>query len=203
MSLLILLFVLSYSGLLVFLSTRGAYVGGAQAPAWNRWTSWLVILALPLIVLVMPRVALADTGAGASVVGTDVRGGLVDAIVAQVAAAMGLGLKWLWNKVKSSGTARKVLDFTAQHKLAQQIAQDAVNYSNELKHQAIDEGKKLAGKVLQSEAYDYASDLLRKVGLPPKIEKAIKDEMIKIILARLGATRAPATKPRVMPLEVA
>jgi hypothetical protein len=152
-------------------------------------------------VLAVPRIASADTGQGTSVIGGDARGGIVDLIMAQVVAGVGLGLTWLWGKVRHSSTARKVLTFTQQHQFAQQLAQAGVDLATELKHQAISEGTKIAGKALQSEAVSHAIDLLKKAKLPAGVEQAIREEMTKIVLARLGASRRVSPTPR--PLVVA
>lgn len=186
-NLIALLFLMFWSAALVYAVHR------KRRP--SNVTLFSIGAALALTVITASNVAHADTGAGSSVVGGDVRGGFVDVIMAQLVAGLGLGLKWLWNKVSHSRTAQKVISFTQQHQLAQQLGQAGVDYATEIKHQAISEGRKIVSSVLESSAVDHALDLLRKAKLPPAVEKMIREEMTKIVLSRLGASR-PRTTPR-------
>lgn len=156
-------------------------------PARDRWT----MLPLALVVLAWPGVALAGTGASSGL-----GDGLGDALnkllvgtVITVITAVGHQF-WGWLRTKRA-TARivKVLD---EHAVTQQIAAIAIDYAEELSHQAVKAGRTYGSVLKERAAVERGLELLEQSGLADVARVAATEELRKVILARLGATRMMA-----------
>lgn len=147
-----------------------------------------VLLAL----VIMPALAFASGDPAATRGGDSIGDALSKLLVGTVVVAIGAIGKRLWSWLgQKTATAKLVRQFD-QHAIVQQIASEAIDYAEELAHQALKAGRKLEGRLKESAAVERALDLLERAGIDPgKVHKAAEEELRKVVLARLGANRAP------------
>lgn len=165
----------------------------------DRWSwSWLPLVLFALVVLLWPVAAIAAGTGASSGVGDqlgDALNKLLVTTVITVITAVGHQL-WGWLRTKRA-TARivKVLD---EHAVTQQIAEVAIDYAEELAHQAVKAGRAYSSELKENAAVKRGLELLEKSGLAEAARVAAAEELRKVILARLGATRGPTGGARLL-----
>lgn len=103
------------------------------------------------------------------------------------------GLAYAWTWIRGKKAAQKVAKYVDEHKLVQLIADQAIDYVEELDHKARKIGDRLAESVKDSKALERGLELLEKYGFDTKKAKAAAEaELRKVLLSRLGATRKKA-----------
>lgn len=148
--------------------------------------SFLITFAL---VMLLPFVAFA--GGAAASPSDDVGNALNKLLVGTLIGGLTMLGKRLWSWLGHKTATAKLIRYAESHGLIQDFAQQALDYANELAHQSIKAGRTLAGDLKESAAVERGLELLDDVGFTAADRKKAADDLRKIILARLGATRSP------------
>lgn len=137
-----------------------------------------------IVVLLLPAMALAGDSSSSGG-GMDDLGKTIAVVITGAVVAIG---ERFWGWISHKRGAAKIAQQIDVHALEQMIAEDAIDYVDELAHRALKPGAKALDAVEKEAA---ARGYAKEMAAARKLAKDSADRIAKIVVARLGASRKP------------